>query len=268
MAQKAAPRPLVVARRAEIAHILPHGLRRGVRLRLHQQTFPRVDDLVRAGAVEADPPVRRDGILRLVAVAPRLRRAEDLLHLDLAPADARKIILHAPALEGKLLGIVHVAVGAAAAARKIRAVRRDAVRRGHKHLKHLGEGRGLQHLQNKNAAHLAAQRAGHKDDKTVDARDARALARIALDGNGVFLIFRDSHSVFPKKGRGAPRPFLLFYWKRSMSAVIWPVKAAISLFERPLKRRMSSSSASPAASSLPYRLSARLACIVRLRSEM
>lgn len=120
MAQKAAPRPLVVARRAEIAHILPHGLRRGVRLRLHQQTFPRVDDLVRAGAVEADPPVRRDGILRLVAVAPRLRRAEDLLHLDLAPTDARKIILHAPALEGKLLGIVHVAVGAAAAARKIR----------------------------------------------------------------------------------------------------------------------------------------------------
>ena len=79
----------------------------------------------------------------------------------------------------------------------------------------------------------------------------RALARIALDGNGVFLIFRDSHSVFPEKGRGAPRPFLLFYWKRSMSAVICPVKAVISLFERPLKRRMSSSSASPAASSLP-----------------
>ena len=146
MAQKAAPRPLVVARRAEIAHILPHGLRRGVGLRLHQQTFPRVDDLVRAGTVEPHSPVRRDGILRLVAVAPRLRRAEDLLHLDLAPTDARKIILHAPALEGKLLGIVHVAVGAAAAARKVRAVRRDAVRRGRKHLKHLGEGRGLQHL--------------------------------------------------------------------------------------------------------------------------
>ena len=146
MAQKAAPRPLVVARHAEIAHILPHGLRRGVRLRLHQQTFPRVDDLVRAGAVEPHSAVRRDGILRLVAVAPRLRRAEDLLHLDLAPTDARKIILHAPALEGKLLGIVHVAVGAAAAARKIRAVRRDAVRRGRKHLEHLGKGRGLQHL--------------------------------------------------------------------------------------------------------------------------
>ena len=83
------------------------------------------------------------------------------------------------------------------------------------------------------------------------ARAARGLARIALDGNGVFLIFRDSHSVFPEKGRGAPRPFLLFFWKRSMSAVICPVKAAISLFERPLKRRMSASSASPAASSLP-----------------
>lgn len=211
MAQKAAPRPLVVARRAEIAHILPHGLRRGVRLRLHQQTFPRVDDLVRAGAVEAHSAVRRDGILRLVAVAPRLRRAEDLLHLDLAPTDARKIILHAPALEGKLLGIVHVAVGAAAAARKIRAVRRDAVRRRRKHLEHLGEGRGLQHLQNKNTADLAAQRAGHKDDKAVDARDARALARIALDGNGVFLIFRDSHSVFPGKRARSPGA-LSFYF--------------------------------------------------------
>lgn len=58
VAHEAAPRPLVVARHAKVLHIPPHGSCRGVRLALHQQARDRVDDLMRAAAVKADPSLR------------------------------------------------------------------------------------------------------------------------------------------------------------------------------------------------------------------
>lgn len=103
-----------------------------------------------------------------------------------------------------------MAVGAAATAREIGAVRRDAVRRGREHLEHLGKGDGAEHLEDQNAADLAAQRPGHKDDKALDAGDTRSLTRIALNGDGILLIFHDRHSVFPQKRARSTAPFPLF----------------------------------------------------------
>ena len=201
MAQKAAPRPLVVARRAEIAHILPHGLRRGVRLRLHQQTFPRVDDLVRGrGRSRSSRPARRDTAPCCGSAASPPRRGSP----PPRPRSHRCAQGYPARAAVQALGIVHVAVQPP-----------QRGKYGQSGAMRCGEGASTSSTLAKAAdfntfkirtRQTSPRSARTKDDKAVDARDARALARIALDGNGVFLIFRDSHSVFPKRAR-SPAPF-------------------------------------------------------------
>ena len=82
---------------------------------------------MRARAVKAHGAVGRYRILRLVAVAQDILSAEDLLNGDAAAADTRERILHALLLQPQLLTVAHVAVSTAAAARKIRTVRRDTL---------------------------------------------------------------------------------------------------------------------------------------------
>lgn len=99
-----------------------------------------IDDVVRPRAVEADLS-RGDRVLALVAVVERIRRAEDLLDLDVAPAEPRERVLHALSLGPELLTVAQVAEVTPAAAAIVGAVRLTALRRRLKQLCHLAEGR-------------------------------------------------------------------------------------------------------------------------------
>ena len=126
MADKAAAGLFVVSRNAAALHIFAQRLRRSVGLALYKKALLALDDLVRAGAVKAHSPVLRHRVLRLVAVTQRIRGTKDFLHHDSAAADAREIVLHALLFEAQLLFVAHVAIGAAAAAWEVRAVRFNA----------------------------------------------------------------------------------------------------------------------------------------------
>ena len=117
MPQQAPARFLVIAGHPELPDVLPHRLSRRVSLRHLQAALLYTDDLVAAGAVKAHRTVGRDGILALVAVAVRVRRAQDLLHLYIAAAETGQGVLHPLAFGGQFLGIVHVAEVAACRSR-------------------------------------------------------------------------------------------------------------------------------------------------------
>ncbi len=85
------------------------------------------------------------------------------------------------ALELQLLRVAHMPQRAAAAFGEIRAVRLRAVRRRLFHAQQLRENRRAADVRDTDFAHLARQRAGHKHDLSVDARNARSIHGCGLD---------------------------------------------------------------------------------------
>ena len=255
--QQAAPRLFVVGRDGKIAHIVPQRRGGGVRLRLLDQAVLNIDDVVRPRAVEADLS-RGDRVLALVAVIERIRRAEDLLDLDVAPAEPRERVLHALSLGPELLTVAQVAEVTPAAAAIVGAVRLTAFRRRLKQLCHLAEGGVFEHLHHQNAAQLPPDGPVDKHDLPVDARDAESLAGIALDARGIDVVFLQCghHVLLQTQSRGNPRPCELFHrssgaQKLNFSSSLRSCSAndASVLLSRPLLRRMSAISASPTSTS-------------------
>ena len=152
----------------------------------------RRNDLVRPRAEKARDRralARADGKLHLVAVAVERVRAGDGQLRERDAADARKGVEHAPALEGKLLLVVHVAEIAAAALTEIRAVGPDAVRRGLFHRFDDAVRRAPAHVDDADAARLARDGARNKDDLPVCAGNALAVGGVARDGDSQTIVF-------------------------------------------------------------------------------
>ena len=130
--------------------------------------------------VKAHGSVRTHGVLGLIAVVERMLRAEDLFHRKVQPADARQGVLHLPALGPQLFGVAHVAVDAAAAPAKDRAVWLPPLRGRLRDLHDLSGVAGLHDLRDAQLHRLAADGAGYKDHRAADANDPKALAGVAL----------------------------------------------------------------------------------------
>lgn len=96
-------------------------------------------------------------------------------------ADARQAAVDVRALKLQLLRIIHVPQRAAAAFRKIRAIRLYAVRRRLLHAQKLGKDRRASDVRNADSAQFARQRTGHEHDLSVDTGDARPVHGRSFD---------------------------------------------------------------------------------------
>ena len=110
-------------------HVAPQGGGSGVRLGFLDEAAVHIRHAVRPRLIEPHFPLGRYGVLALVPVAESFRRTQNFLHLHAAAAHAAQGVLHPLALGCQLLGIVHVAEGAAAAAAVVGAVRLHTVGR-------------------------------------------------------------------------------------------------------------------------------------------
>lgn len=192
VADKPCVRLFIVCRDAVRLHPREHGALEALGAVRLELAAVRRDDLVRPRAEKARDRralARADGKLHLVAVAVEPVRAGDGQLRERDAADARKGVEHAPALEGKLLLVVHVPEIAAAALAEIRAVGADAVRRGLFNRFDDAVRRAPADVDDADAARLARNGARNKDDLPVRAGNALAVGGVARDGDSQTIVF-------------------------------------------------------------------------------
>ena len=241
------------------AHPLPHRLGGAVGCLRLDQAPVNGHHLVGPGLEKADGAVSPYRVLALVAVVLRIFGPQDLLHLQVQPADAGQSVLHPLALGPQLLRVGQVPVGASAAPARIGAVRLHAVRRGGMDLHDLPGAGGLHHPGDAEVHLFPPDGVRHKHHRAAYPGDAQALAGVAVNHRSIdlpffqwfhgFLSSLNMNRVAGRAARHALRMCIFYNYSSHLSSS-WRSCSAQRLrvlLSRPLERRMTSTRRWPSA---------------------